>query len=64
MDFDTGPGVANLIEECGGNAFFQKLDENEKGTINATKGLIEYRNGNYVQGRLLYNEAIKTFKKN
>ena len=28
VDFDPGPGVANLIAEVGGNAFIQKLDEN------------------------------------
>ena len=28
VDFDPGPGVANLIAEGGGNAFIQKLDEN------------------------------------
>jgi tetratricopeptide (TPR) repeat protein len=40
-----------------------QLDDRERDTILATKGLIEFRKGNTNEGRRLYEEAVASFRK-
>jgi len=40
-----------------------QLDDRERGTILATKGLIEFRKGNINEGRNLYEKAVASFRK-